>query len=112
MNVTGTLFGFYILLCYTRCNQERKRLGDTLIIIVKVPRGVGADTIVEDINLNEKYIHAEVKYIGWANSDCFVLKSFVRNNKILSNVIYSYVNYEDDECCWFEFEYVYGACDK
>ena len=63
------------------------------MIIVKVPHGVDADTIVEDINLNEKYIHAEVKYIGWANSDCFVLKSFVKNNKILSNVIYSYVDY-------------------
>lgn len=55
------------------------------MIIVKVPGGVDADTIIEDINLNEKYIHAEVKYIGWANSVCFVLKSFIENNKTISN---------------------------
>lgn len=36
------------------------------MIIVKVPDGVDSGTIVEDINLNEKYIHAEVKYVGWA----------------------------------------------
>ena len=82
------------------------------MIIVKVPNGVDAGAIVEDINLNEKYIHAEVKYIGWANSDCFVLKSFVNDNNKLSNVIYSHVNYEDDECCWFELEYVYGVRGK
>lgn len=71
------------------------------MIIVKVPDGVDADTIVEDINLNEKYIHAEVKYAGWTNSNCFVLKSFVENNKTLSNVLYSHVNYETDECYCF-----------
>lgn len=82
------------------------------MIIVKVPNDVDAGTTVEDINLNEKYIHAEVKYIGWANYDCFVLKSFVENNKTLPHVIYSYVNYEDDECCWFDLEYVYGVIDE
>ena len=82
------------------------------MIIVKVPGDVDADTIIEDINLNEKYIHAEVKYVGWANSDCFVLKSFVKDNKTLCNVLDSYVNYESDDCCWFELEYVYGVWDK
>ena len=82
------------------------------MIIVKVPCGVDADNIAEDINLNENYIHAEVKYIGWANSDCFVLKSFVKDNKELSNVIYSHVNYENEDCCWFELEYIYGLRDK
>ena len=82
------------------------------MILVKVPGGVDAEAIVEDINLNEKYIHAEVKYVGWANSDCFVLKSFVDNNKTLSNVLYSHVNYEFDECCWYELEYFYGMRDK
>nr|DAS10472.1 MAG TPA: hypothetical protein [Caudoviricetes sp.] len=54
------------------------------MIIVKMPNGVDAESIVEDINLNEKYIHAEVKYVGWANSVCFVIKSFIENNKTLS----------------------------
>ena len=84
------------------------------MIIVKVPNGVDADTIVEDIN--EKYIHAEVKYIGWANSDCFVLKSFVENNKTLSNVLDSCLNYKCYECGEdepeFELEYVCGVRDK
>lgn len=61
------------------------------MIIAKVPNGVDADTIVEDINLNEKYIHAEVKYIGWANSKCYECG-------------------EDEP--EFELEYVYGVCDK
>ena len=82
------------------------------MIIVKVPNDVDADAIVEDINLNEKYINAEVKYVVWDNSDCFVLKSFVENNKTLSNVLVSHVNYESDECCWFELEYVYGVRGK
>ena len=86
------------------------------MIIVKVPNGVEVDTIVEDINLNEKYIHAEVKYIGWANSVCFVLKSFTEDNKTLSNVLDSCLNYKcyergEDEL-EFELEYVYGARDK
>lgn len=79
------------------------------MIIVKVPNGVDSDNIVEDINLNEKYIHAEVKYVGWDSSDCFVLKSFIENNKTLSNILDSCVNYESDECCYFELEYVYGG---
>lgn len=82
------------------------------MIIVKVPNGVDANDIVEDINLNKKYIHAEVKCVSWANSVCFVLKSFVENNKTLSNVLYSHVNYESDECCWYELEYLYGVRDK
>lgn len=82
------------------------------MIIVKVPNDVDADTATEDINLNEKYIHAEVKYVGWASSDCFVLKSFVENNETLSSVLYSHVNYESDECCWHELEYLYGVRDK
>ena len=83
------------------------------MIIVKVPNDVDADTIVEDINLNEKYIHAEVKYVGRANSVCFVLKSFVENNKTLSNVLDSCLNYKCYECGEdepeFELEYVYGV---
>lgn len=82
------------------------------MIIVKAPGGVDTDTIIEDINLNEKYIQAEVKCVDWANSDCFVLKSFVENNNTLSNVLYSHVNYEFDECCWYELEYLYGVRDK
>lgn len=46
------------------------------MIIVEVPNDVDADTITEDINLNEKYIHAEVKCVSWANSDCFCSKIF------------------------------------
>lgn len=68
------------------------------MIIAKVPNGVDADTIVEDINLNEKYIHAEVKYTVWANSNCFVLKSFVESNNTLSNVLDSCLNYKCYEC--------------
>lgn len=82
------------------------------MIIVKVPNDVDAGTITEDINLNEKFIHAEVKYVGWDNSDCFVLKSFAENNKTLSKVLYSHVNYEFDECCYYELEYLYGVRDK
>lgn len=86
------------------------------MIIVKVPNDVDADTITEDINLNEKYIHAEVKCVSWANSDCFVLKSFVENNKTLSNVLDSCLNYKCYECGEdepeFELEYVYGLWDK
>ena len=82
------------------------------MIIVKVPGGVDAESIVEDINLNEKYIHAEVKYFDRANSVCFVLKSFVENNKTLSNVLDSYLNYKCYECgedeSEFDLEYVYG----
>ena len=86
------------------------------MIIVKVPNGVDADNIIEDINLNEKYIHAEVKYISWANSNCFVLKSFINDNKTLCNVLDSCLNYKCYECGWdepeFELEYIYGARDK
>ena len=86
------------------------------MIIVEVPNGVDEKTIVEDINLNEKYIHAEAKYVGWANSDCFVLKSFVENNKTLSNVLDSCLDYKCYECGEdepeFELEYVYGGLDK
>ncbi len=86
------------------------------MIMVKTPSGVDADDIVEDINLNEKNIHAAVKYISWANSDCFVLKSFVKDNKILSNVLDSCLNYKCYECGEdepeFEIEYVYGAHDQ
>ena len=57
------------------------------MIVVKVPGGVDADTITEDINLNDKYIHAEVKCVGGDTSDCFVIKSFVENNKTLYNVL-------------------------
>lgn len=86
------------------------------MIVVKVPGGVDSDTITEDINLNEKYIHAEVKCVGWANSDCSVIKSFVENNKTLSNVLDSCLNYKCYECGEdepeLELEYVYGVCDK
>ena len=86
------------------------------MIIVEVPSGVDADDIVEDINLNEKYIHAEVKYISWSDSDCLVLKSFVKDNKTLSNVLDSCLNYKCYECGEdepeFELEYVYGERDK
>ena len=81
-----------------------------------MPHGVNADNIVEDIDLNEKHIHAEIKYIGWASSNCFVLKSFVENNKTLSNVLDSCLNYKCYECgedeLEFELEYVYGGRDK
>lgn len=86
------------------------------MIIVKVTGGVDADAIVEDINLNEKYIHAEAKYVGWANSDCFILKSFIENNKTLSNVLDSCLNYKCYECGddepEFDLEYVYGVRGK
>lgn len=46
----------------------------------------------------------------------FVLKSFVENNKTLSNVLDSCLNYKCYECGEdepeFELEYVYGGRDK
>ena len=95
---------------------ENKTENDAVMVIVKVPNGVDANNIVEDINLNEKYIHAAVKYVGWANSDCFILKSFVESNKTLCNILGSCLNYKCYECGEdepeFEIEYVYGALDK